>query len=142
MRIATVTVPERMLSLAIGGGLAATQAEVAVKWPDGTVTNVTDQARFTAPDDSNASDRTVMTAPTPAPLAPNETVDIEIEWHAKVPRPFARTGYIDDYYGYNIANGLADVRDTTPQRQHGTWTSGIPPPCTGSASSFSTSIGW
>jgi subtilisin family serine protease len=34
-------------------------------------------------------------------------------------------GYVDDYYGYNIANGLADVRDTTPQRQHGTWTSGI-----------------
>ena len=71
---------------------------IRIRQAEGTVTNVTDQARFTAPDDSNASDRTVMTAPTPAPIAPNETVDIEIEWHAKVPRPFARTGYIDDYY--------------------------------------------
>jgi len=36
-----------------------------------------------------------------------------------------RNGYIDDYYGYDIATGHAEVRDTTPQRQHGTWTSGI-----------------
>jgi subtilisin family serine protease len=34
-------------------------------------------------------------------------------------------GYVDDYYGYDFATGHADVRDTTPQRQHGTWTSGI-----------------
>ncbi len=34
-------------------------------------------------------------------------------------------GYVDDYYGYDIANGRAEVRDTSSQRQHGTWTSGI-----------------
>ncbi len=31
-------------------------------------------------------------------MAPNETIEIEIEWSAKIPRPFSRTGYIDDYY--------------------------------------------
>jgi hypothetical protein len=34
----------------------------------------------------------------PQPVPPNGTVDIDIEWSAKIPRPFARTGYIDDYY--------------------------------------------
>jgi aminopeptidase N len=34
----------------------------------------------------------------PQPVAPNAMVDIDIEWSAKIPRPFARTGYIDAYY--------------------------------------------
>jgi hypothetical protein len=60
--------------------------------------DLTPQMRFIAPDDGNASDRTVMAAPLPIPVNPNETVDIEVEWTAKVPRPFARTGYAGDYY--------------------------------------------
>ncbi len=65
---------------------------------EGGVIDLTDQARFTAPDDGNTADRTVMTVAAPAPIPPQETIDIEIEWVAQVPRPFARTGYIDDYY--------------------------------------------
>jgi hypothetical protein len=65
---------------------------------DGTVTDLTDQIRFVAPDDGNAADRTVMTVPSPVSIAPNGTAEIEIEWRARIPRPFARTGYIDDYY--------------------------------------------
>jgi hypothetical protein len=54
--------------------------------------------RFIAPDDGNTADRTVAAVSLPQPVAPNGTVDIDIEWNAKIPRPFARTGYIDDYY--------------------------------------------
>src|SRR6185369_7476092 len=54
--------------------------------------------RFIAPDDGNTADRTVAAVSLPQPVPPNGTVDIDVEWSAKIPRPFARTGYIDDYY--------------------------------------------
>jgi hypothetical protein len=60
--------------------------------------DVTAQARFVAPDDGNPADRTVLSVPLAAPVGPQEGVEIEIEWASRVPRPFARTGYIDDYY--------------------------------------------
>jgi hypothetical protein len=59
---------------------------------------LTAQMRFIAPDDGNAADRTVMSVPLPKAVEPNESVEIAIEWTSKIPRPFARTGYIDDYY--------------------------------------------
>jgi hypothetical protein len=59
--------------------------------------DVTGSMRFIAPDDGNADDRTVMTVPAER-IDPNATVTIEIDWSAKIPRPFARTGYVDDYY--------------------------------------------
>ncbi len=60
--------------------------------------DLTSQKRFIAPDDGNAADQTVMSVPLPFAVAPNEAIDIEVEWIAKVPRPFARTGYVGDYY--------------------------------------------
>ena len=29
---------------------------------------------------------------------PRRLIEVEVEWTAKIPRPFARTGYVDDYY--------------------------------------------
>lgn len=69
-----------------------------VRQPDGTSVDLTGRQRFLAPDDSNTADRTVMAAALPWEVQPNETMQIEVEWTAKVPRPFARTGYIDSYY--------------------------------------------
>lgn len=60
--------------------------------------DLTPQMRFIAPDDGNAADGTVMTVPLPTAVGPNESAEIEIEWASKIPRPFARTGYIGDYY--------------------------------------------
>jgi len=60
--------------------------------------DLTSARRFIAPDDGNAADRTVMAVPLPVAVQPNETVEIEVAWTSKVPRPFARTGYLDDYY--------------------------------------------
>ncbi len=54
--------------------------------------------RFIAPDDGNVLDRTVMAIPLPAPVAPLLDVVLDVEWKATIPRPFARTGWIDDYY--------------------------------------------
>jgi hypothetical protein len=36
--------------------------------------------------------------PLATPIGPNGSVEIQIEWTSKVPRPFARTGYVGDYY--------------------------------------------
>ena len=54
--------------------------------------------RFIAPDDGNADDRTVMAVSLPAPVGPGEGVTIELKWSARVPRPFARTGVVGDFY--------------------------------------------
>jgi hypothetical protein len=59
--------------------------------------NLTTQLRFIAPDDGNPDDRTVATVPIP-PVQPGGEIELDVEWTAKIPRPFARTGYIDDYY--------------------------------------------
>jgi hypothetical protein len=54
--------------------------------------------RFIAPDDGNVDDRTVLAARLPRPLAPGASITIELSWTAHVPRPFARTGVIGNYY--------------------------------------------
>ena len=66
--------------------------------PSGDMRDVTKDVRFTAPDDGNASDRTVMTVPLGRYVGPNEGVEINVEWTARIPRPFARTGWIGEYY--------------------------------------------
>ena len=54
--------------------------------------------RFIAPDDGNPDDRTVAEVPLAAPVAPGETVNIQIAWSSRVPRTFARTGAIGNFY--------------------------------------------
>jgi hypothetical protein len=54
--------------------------------------------RFIAPDDDNQDDQTVMAIGLPQPVAPGATATIEIAWTAHVPRPFARTGAIGNYF--------------------------------------------
>jgi aminopeptidase N len=60
--------------------------------------DLTSQQRFLAPDDGNRADRTVMAVPLPYALQPNEVVEVAVEWTAKIPRPFARTGYVGNFY--------------------------------------------
>ena len=54
--------------------------------------------RFIAPDDGNPDDQTVMAVPLPQPIAPGATATIEVEWTAHVPRTFARTGAIGNFF--------------------------------------------
>ena len=63
----------------------------------GSRQDVTRQLRYIAPDDGNTRDRTVMAIPVPA-IPPQGSATIQIEWTSRVPRPFARTGTVADYY--------------------------------------------
>jgi len=65
---------------------------------ESTPIDLTAKRRFIAPDDGNGEDQTVMQVPLPSPVAPGETVNVEVTWNAKVPRTFSRTGTIGDYY--------------------------------------------
>ncbi len=61
-------------------------------------TDLTGSMEYIQPDDHNSADKTVMRIPLPAPVAPGDSVKIEIQWELKVPKTFARTGVISDYY--------------------------------------------
>jgi len=54
--------------------------------------------RFVTPDDDNANDETVMAVPLTSPIAPGATATIEVSWTAHVPRTFARTGAIGNFF--------------------------------------------
>src|SRR2546423_12585863 len=64
----------------------------------GEAGDVTPRLRFIAPDDGNADDRTVAELPLSRAVAPGDTIDLRIQWTSHVPRTFARTGAIGDYY--------------------------------------------
>jgi hypothetical protein len=64
----------------------------------GAPVDVTSTMRFIAPDDGNLDDRTVAEVPLAAPVKPGETVNVQIAWSSRVPRTFARTGAIGNYY--------------------------------------------
>ena len=61
-------------------------------------TDRTASKRFIAPDDDNPNDETVMSVPLEQPIEPGATATIEIAWTAHVPRTFARTGAIGNYF--------------------------------------------
>ena len=60
--------------------------------------DITARMRFIAPDDGNADDRTVLDVGLDRPVAPGETVNLQIAWSSRVPRTFARTGTIGSFY--------------------------------------------
>jgi hypothetical protein len=68
-------------------------AAVKVDGVDRTATR-----RFIAPDDDNADDETVMMVPLVQPIGPGGTATIEIAWTAHVPRTFARTGAVGNFF--------------------------------------------
>jgi len=61
-------------------------------------TDLTASRRFVAPDDGNPHDRTVLSVPLPRSVAPGETIAVEVAWTSHVPRTFARTGVIGQFY--------------------------------------------
>ncbi len=60
--------------------------------------DLTKSMRFIAPDDGNPDDRTVMAVTLPEPVRPGDTLTLDIAFTAKIPRPFARTGAIGNYF--------------------------------------------
>jgi hypothetical protein len=52
---------------------------------------------YTAPDDGNADDHTVIEVPLPHPLAPNDTITFHIAFHDQFPLSIARNGWKRDF---------------------------------------------
>ena len=53
---------------------------------------------FVQPDDGNRDDQTLAAVALPAPVPPNGELTLRVQWTARVPRTFARTGAIGNYY--------------------------------------------
>ena len=64
----------------------------------GAPADLTSRLRFIAPDDGNIDDRTLVELPLDAPVAPGATANVQITWASRVPRTFARTGTIGNFY--------------------------------------------
>ena len=62
------------------------------------LTDLTARGTFIAPDDGNQADQTVLSVPLPGAVAPGESVTVELAWTAHVPRTFARTGAVGNYF--------------------------------------------
>lgn len=60
--------------------------------------DLTASKHFIAPDDGNADDQTVMAVPLPQPIPPGGGATVEVKWTAHVPRTFARTGAIGNFF--------------------------------------------
>ena len=65
---------------------------------DAAEQDLTEAWRYEAPDDGNPDDRTVMVLPLPEPVAPGDSVRLEIRWKSKIPRTFSRTGFRGNFF--------------------------------------------
>jgi hypothetical protein len=88
-----------------GGQLRGDKADLSDGWGFIDVTSMawdgrdlTSGFRFESPDDGNPDDRTVLSVPLPRPVAPGETISLDIAWKAKAPKVFARSGYVRDFF--------------------------------------------
>jgi hypothetical protein len=59
---------------------------------------LTSKIKFIQPDDQNDKDQTVVSVSLSLPLAPNESITLDINFKAQLPKVFARTGYVGDFY--------------------------------------------
>ena len=53
---------------------------------------------YIQPDDGNKDDQTVARVLLPEPVPPHEKITIFIEFYAKLPKVFARSGFYDDFF--------------------------------------------
>lgn len=60
--------------------------------------NLTKSIKFIQPDDLNDKDKTVISVALSKPLRPNESITLDINYKAKLPKIFARTGFADNYF--------------------------------------------
>ena len=56
------------------------------------------RSRFVQPDGNDPEDQTVLAVPLPSPVPPHGSIRLRIRFRAKLPRIFARTGYVRDYF--------------------------------------------
>jgi Peptidase family M1 domain len=88
-----------------GGRLRGDTADKDTGWGSMDVTSMrwdgaelVKAMRFESPDDGNPDDRTVLVVPLPRPVPGGETISLAITWKARIPRVFARAGYVRDFF--------------------------------------------
>jgi hypothetical protein len=69
------------------GGIEITEMKIAGG------EDLTPKIEFIHPDDDNIDDQSVIRVPLPRPLKPGEKITLDINFNARLPRVFARTGY-------------------------------------------------
>lgn len=69
---------------------------ISMKTADGE--DLTGRIAFIHPDDDNAQDQSVIRVPLSKPVTPGQTIQLNIDFRAKLPRVFARTGYYQNFY--------------------------------------------
>ncbi len=60
--------------------------------------DLTPTMEYIQPDDGNADDQTVMKVTLPAPLKPQESITLVIDFVVKMPKVFARSGFSGDFF--------------------------------------------
>ena len=81
----------------IKGGWGWTRIQrVTLVGPEGQL-EVTPTLLWQAPDDDNPEDRTVFSVKLPRPVAPGESIRVDVEWESQLQRVRRRTGYKDDF---------------------------------------------
>ena len=60
--------------------------------------DLTSRIRPIAPDDRNPDDQTLISVALPSAVAPGATINLEVAWTARIPRTFARTGVVGNYF--------------------------------------------
>ena len=88
-----------------GGRLWGHKADLDDGWGSMDLTSMTWDGqdlstgfRFESPDDGNPDDRTVLSVHLPRPVAPGETVMLDIAWTARPPKLLARAGHVRDFF--------------------------------------------
>ncbi|MBN1479406.1 M1 family peptidase [candidate division KSB1 bacterium] len=64
----------------------------------GTGTSTSLLSQFMQPDDGNTRDETVFKVDLPRPIAPGDSVTLDIEFVSQLPYRAPRTGYVQDYF--------------------------------------------
>jgi hypothetical protein len=72
---------------------------MALANPDGTAgLDLMSGFSYVQPDDANAQDRTLAAVALPTPVEPESEIAVRVQWSARAPRTFSRTGAIGNYY--------------------------------------------
>jgi aminopeptidase N len=78
--------------------MEVTSIKIVAPSTSARASDLTASQHFIAPDDDNPNDETVMAVPLPQPVGPGESVTLELEWTAHVPRTFDRTGAVGNFF--------------------------------------------
>jgi len=69
---------------------------LSMKIKDGE--DLTRKIKFIQPDDNNKDDQTVISVPLQNTVLPGQTITLQIIFESKLPKVFARSGFMDDFY--------------------------------------------